>query len=727
MTDKHTAAPAVRDAVRALVAHRPGITLLALLEGDTGADADDLNALIAAGEVYVDLRAAPLSQPDRVRVFPDAETADFLRAAASTPRPAPDHRPAVVELATNAVVTWNGRGWRVINVGETEITMFDEDGEPATIPVATFEKLARDGAIKGVGGPPEADRAAGARERMRRATPGDLREAVRRQEIIRPHLAGAPIREDKCPTPASTRRDWTRSYRAAEAAYGPDWGLIGLLPRHGEKGNHTKRLPDRVEELITKQIKEDHATAVNKDVATVYGALIRSCEGEGLDAPSYPTVINRINDRPRGDRVREREGEKRAYAHEAPYVELEFTTPRHGERPFQVVHLDHTQLDILTCCPRTGKPLGKPWQTLLTDAFSRRVLAHTLSYDPPSYRSSMLVMRECVRRHGRLPQLVLVDGGSDFGSVYFETLLARFMVTKKSRAAAKARYGSVLERLFGTENTHLIHNLAGNTQLMKNVRQVTAKVDPTRHAVWTLPHLYFHIDRWAYENYDTIVHPALHQSPRDAFAAGMVAGGRKRALIAYDDDFIRLTWPTTAKGTAKVVRGSGVKLNRLYYWNDAFRYVEGQVVDVRYDPFDMGRAMAYVKGEWVDCISYRPALLQGRSERELNVIAEEIRRNDQLHAAGRPVTQKQIADYLAGAQSDQVKLQRLRDEAALAARQIVGMTAAEASALLDGSAPGPAAVAPGPASTAGRHPLGLPQPDAAALIIPGGYTKGGGR
>ena len=727
MTRKHIAAPAIRDAVRARVADAPGITLLELLEGDTGADADDLNALIAAGDIYVDLRAAPLSQPDRVRVFLDADTAAFMRAAASTPQPAHDHQPAVVELATNAVVTWNGRGWRVINVGETEITMFDEDGEPATIPVATFEKLARDGAIKGAGGPPEADRAAGARERMRRARPEDLREAVQRQEIIRPHLAGAPVREGEGPTPASTRRDWIRDYREAEAGYGPYWGIVGLLPRHGEKGNRTKRLPDQVEGLIAEQIKKDHATAVNKGVATVYGALIRSCEEEGLDTPSYPTVINRVKARPRGDRVRERAGEKRAYAHEAPYVELEFTTPRHGERPFQIVHLDHTQLDILTRCPRTGKPLGKPWQTLLVDGYSRRVLAHALSYDPPSYRSTLLVMRECVRRHGRLPQLVTVDGASDFGSVYFETLLARFTVTKKSRAAAKARYGSVLERLFGTENTHLIHNLVGNTQLMKNVRQVTAKVDPTRQAVWTLAQLYFHIDRWAYENYDTIEHPALHQSPRDAFAAGMVAGGRKRALIAYDDDFIRMTWPTTAKGTAKVIRGSGVKINRLYYWNDAFRYVEGETVPVRYDPFDMGRAMAYVKGEWVDCISYRPALLQGRTERELAIIAEEIRRNDQLHAAGRPVTQRQIADYLAGAESDQVQLQRLRDEAVLAARQIVGITVDEVSALLDGHTPGPAGAVPGPASTAGRHPLGLPQPDAAALIIPGGYTKGGGR
>ena len=62
--------------------------------------------------------------------------------------------------------------------------------------------------------------------------------------------------------------------------------------------------------------------------------------------------------------------------------------------------------------------------TFLIDAFSRRVLAFYLTYDPPSYRACMMVLRECVRRHGRFPTTVVVDQGADFEGVYFETLLA---------------------------------------------------------------------------------------------------------------------------------------------------------------------------------------------------------------------------------------------------------------------------------------------------------------
>ncbi|MEA5517195.1 Mu transposase C-terminal domain-containing protein [Nodularia sp. UHCC 0506] len=51
--------------------------------------------------------------------------------------------------------------------------------------------------------------------------------------------------------------------------------------------------------------------------------------------------------------------------------------------------------------------------------------------------------------------------------------------------------------------------------------------------------------------------------------------------------------------------GQGIKVNYLYYWNDAFRNpaVEKTEVPMRYDTFDMGVAYAYLEGSWVKCIS----------------------------------------------------------------------------------------------------------------------------
>src|SRR5438874_819705 len=83
------------------------------------------------------------------------------------------------------------------------------------------------------------------------------------------------------------------------------------------------------------------------------------------------------------------------------------------------------------------------------------------------------------------------------------------------RPGAQPRFGSVIERLFGTTNTEFIHTLRGNTQATQHPRLLTPAVDPTRQAIWSLADLYGYLCTWAYDVYDQAVHEALGTSPRD--------------------------------------------------------------------------------------------------------------------------------------------------------------------------------------------------------------------
>ncbi len=236
-------------------------------------------------------------------------------------------------------------------------------------------------------------------------------------------------------------------------------------------------------------------------------------------------------------------GERAAYKKEPFYWRLDREkTPPHGERPFEICHIDHTEADteLVSSFMATisdditylkDNPSDRPWLTVMIDAYSRRILAAYLTFDPPSYRSCMMVLRICVQRFGRLPQTIVVDGGSEFNSTYFETLLAYFRVTKKQRPPTKARFGSVIERFFGVANQEFWHNLKGNTQIMRNVRQVTKGVNPKNQAVWTLGKAYSYFCEYVYEVYDTSPHLALRQSPRDAFNAGIARGGSREHLL----------------------------------------------------------------------------------------------------------------------------------------------------------------------------------------------------
>src|SRR5215469_8447591 len=309
--------------------------------------------------------------------------------------------------------------------------------------------------------------------------PDQMGEANRKIQIIRAYQADRFLMSG---VSSRTVRHWIQKYRQAEAAYGN--GYLGLLSRYCESGNRIPRLPDKTRALMAQFIEADYEAHKQKRRVHVYGALMRACESHGTPAPSYKTFCQEVNRRPSCEQMLKRRGRRAAYKLAPPYWELKLTTPRHGDRPFHICHIDHTELDVELLCSNTARNLGRPWLTLLTDAFSRRLLAVVLSFDPPSYRACMMVLRESVRRHSRLPQVVVVDGGKEFESVYFEALLARYECTKKTRPSAQARFGSVCERIFGTTNTQLIYNLAGNTQITKEVRVVTSSVDPRNHAVW---------------------------------------------------------------------------------------------------------------------------------------------------------------------------------------------------------------------------------------------------
>jgi transposase InsO family protein len=450
-------------------------------------------------------------------------------------------------------------------------------------------------------------------------------------------------------------------------AYGDQYAFVGLLPRLRLAGNRTPKMRPETRALAEDFIAHRYETLKGGTKRAVWGALASACEERGFAAPSYKTFWLLAKQRPQDEQARKRGGPRAAYAREPFYYELTLSTPRHGDRPWEIGHIDHSPGDVELVCSRTGKNLGTCWMTLLSDAFSRRILAVYLAFHPPSALSCMMVLRECVRRHNRLSETVVVDGGPEFRSTHFETLLARYGVHKRTRPAGKPRHGAVCERLFGTSMTQVLHGLQGNTAVRQYVRGVTKGVDPRRHACWTLGALYHHLCGWAYEVYDTLEHAALGQSPRSAYAQGLAASGRREhLLIPYDEEFVLQTLPTTQRGTAMVQVSRGVKINNIYYWamDDAFRdpMVERRQVPVRYDPFDAGTAYAYVRGRWRVCMSEHYPRFQGRTVPEMMLASAEIRQQHTHHNARATyvVTARQIAAHLATAESTEAELAHLR-------------------------------------------------------------------
>ncbi len=593
--------------VQSLAAAQPGISLATLLALAQQYDlaVDLLYILIVTDKLYVDLSAAALAEPERVHIYHSlAQAEEFTQTQAH------------VHKAQVRSPTWAA--------GDERAPVY---------------------------------------ELLTGASPPDLAEAVRRYSALFPAPQADELHATP-PVPARTLRRWRASFRQAQAELGS--GFLGLLPCQHRQGNRLRKLPAETVALMEQKIAEEYERCEQPTLFSVWSKLLRACQERALLPPSDQTFCLAVKRRPQHQQALKRRGVRAAYPLAEFYHELELRTPRHGDRPFEIAHLDHTELDIELISSGTRRNLGRPWATLLTDAFSRRVRAAVLSFDPPSYQSCMLALRECVARFARLPQTLVVDGGREFASISFETLLARFEITKKTRPASEARFGSVVERLFGTTNTRFIYNFVGNTQMTKgDVREITAAVNPKHLAAWTFAALLERLQQFAYEVYDQLDHPALGQSRREAFATGLAQGGeRAHRVIAESEEFRILTLPSTRNGTAQVVPGRGVRINYLCYWTDGFRDagVERAQVPVRFDPTDAGFAYAFIRSQWRQCVSEYHTVFKGRSVKEVMLSSVELRRARQQHHRSIAVTAHRLAEFLNSVQADEaVALQRLRD------------------------------------------------------------------
>jgi putative transposase len=479
----------------------------------------------------------------------------------------------------------------------------------------------------------------------------DLATAVFRNRVIHPDDyqddAQAQMAEVRVAVHPRTKQRWQQRYREAEIQYGS--GFLGLLPGYHNCGG-ARKISEEVITLIHQVLEAHYDTVTQKPKRGAYGEYLKQSEEQHLEPVSQRTFYAEAQGhKTRYEQMLVREGTRAAYPFKDYVREETRTVSQHGEYAWAMGHLDHTELNLILCDSRTGQPLGKCWLTLLILSHPRRIASFYLTFDPPSYRSCMMALRLCVKRYGRLPTAITVDGGPEFHSVYFEQLLALYRVRKHQRPAAEPRFGSPEERLFGTMETEFLYHLLGNTQATKEPRQMTKATDPRRHAVWTLPKLAERVQQWADEEYETIRHPALGMTPREAYELSMKRDGeRAHQSIAYDDTFLKATFPTTRKGTAKVEPGVGMRMNHLDYWCEAMRdpTVEGTQVKVRYDPFNVSVGYAYIDGRWRTCdCPYTE--FAGCSERELQLLTEELRKRNRLHA-GREhieVTQKQLATF----------------------------------------------------------------------------------
>lgn len=603
-----------RSAVAVLVRRMGTPTVTAVLERSEGAvSIDDVFRALARGDVCTDFAHEDLRRYATVRLYPDADTLAACHNA-DTAIAACDAWAAWsgLDLQPDDTVVFDDQVMDVAHAGGGQVSLRAGD-VVLTKTVAEAQALLDSGRLRVLQGKRTLAQARhdDAMDHLLSCKPKDLRTANLRLARLEPYLAGL-----KKSAPSRTLRRYLANYRKFEVSHGN--GFLGLVPGVSRCGNRERRITERVLDIVQRHTNDRYKDPRRISLLLVHAGIATECDATGLPAPSYSWYCRLIKKLDKYRLTLTREGAKAAYqiaprsrGKDGDNLDIEVA------RAFERAHIDHTEMDVETIYEETGGNLGRPWLTVMIDHHSRRVLGMFITYDPPSYRSVLMTLRDCVRRYNRLPSTIVVDGGKEFRSMWFQTICAFFRVTIIYRPPGKPRFGSQIERFFGSENTMLLHNLTGNTQPTVKVRQLTPAIDPKRSAIWTLPALYPLHEKFLFREYDNLPHRSLLMSPRQAFERSVAMQGlRPERFIAYNRKFLIATCPSTKTGKARV-GPDGVKIKYFWFNADALRPLVGRDIDVRFEPYDLSLAYAFVNGEWLQLTSRFGALLAGLSEKEL--------------------------------------------------------------------------------------------------------------
>ncbi|MFX3636696.1 MAG: transposase family protein [Candidatus Pristimantibacillus sp.] len=262
-----------------------------------------------------------------------------------------------------------------------------------------------------------------------------------------------------------------------------------------------------------------------------------------------------------------------------PDKEFTFKPYSPGNRPFETGYIETTLLDMDIVCSKTNKILGRPWVTLLIDAYSKNVLAIYLSLDLPSHISCLMVLRECVKKHSRLPETIVLDNEKDFYSEELRELCAICKCTVVRRPKTISR--------------HKVINL-NTANFLYSLPRINLMEWKANTVGYSLESLYGILNQWIDNTCDE------ENSTFDMAAKETI----------YNSDFEILTCPRIKGGNRVAIPGKGVRVNNICYSSHEF---ENQItsrnkVEVKLDPQDINIAYAKIDNKWIELMPIKDNL-----------------------------------------------------------------------------------------------------------------------
>lgn len=394
---------------------------------------------------------------------------------------------------------------------------------------------------------------------------------------------------------------WRRSWVWA------NFDIRALIDKWELRGKKPSLLPDKLNELIDEGIEKIYLTPQRESLCEVRDWIQHEIEKENRRrAPedALPRATRRMLRRAlsRIDRyaiLKARYGER--YAQEATRV---YRKGPACTRPLERVEVDHTPLDILVTDSSTGLLLGRPWITVMIDAYSRMIVGIHISFRKPSVRSVLRCLKHAILpktyvkdrfpevggewdAYGLIDQLVC-DNGLEFHAQDLEAACAELGIHVIYCPTRAPQMKGRIERVLKTLNYGLVHLQPGTTFAKYDKRHA---YDSERTAVLTLEALQEIVHRWSIDIYSMTFHRGIQTTPKQKWDEGIAKYPRR---LPPSIDVMNVYLGNSATRT---LGKDGIGAHGLLYASPALqdlRRRRGDIkVTVRTDPDNLGAIFVF--------------------------------------------------------------------------------------------------------------------------------------
>lgn len=430
-------------------------------------------------------------------------------------------------------------------------------------------------------------------------------------------------------------------YRWKAKAKSSDDPFLALLDNSENRGNREPRVCPvqlKLQQELFQQLLQPSPPSVTR----VYESFKAECAKRQLKPCTYVAFNNRFNKFSKYYRTLKQKGFKAAYAlgPTPREIDLAWTLPTEGDFIFEIVHIDHTPVEITLVSKLTGEALeGTLNLSMMYDTHSQVILAVYISFEKPSYRATMMLLRECYRRYQRLPIWIVVDHGPDFESVYFDSTLAELGVNKRRRPKSASRAGSPIERAFGISENELIHCLKGNKQLQKLGRGLSNSHRSEKYAIWTPDAFDSLLKDYAY-----LVNPqknrrGISETPQTCWdRSALKFDSLPGTKVISDTAFKLAVLPDVDRDGTRTLRKNQLEFRGINY--QLSKQVAGYggerlKVQTKYDPYDLSYILICLKDRWVKMSTtdrlVRECLDKGVQLAHMEVMSRKLRNSRRKH------------------------------------------------------------------------------------------------